>query len=209
MKTAALFDLDGVIVDTEPRYTEFWEVIGRDYFPGDSLFAQKIKGHTLTYILEKYFPQDVQTQQKVMDLLKAHQRQMAYPYIPGVMAFVARLREQGVGVAVVTSSDLEKMACLYKEHPEFPTSFDRIFTAEDALRSKPAPDCYCAAAHYFGLEASQCVVFEDSFNGLEAGRASGARVVGLSTSNRAECIASYCDSVIPDFQNVEQLLRLF
>ena len=209
MKTAALFDLDGVIVDTEPRYTEFWEVIGRDYFPGDPLFAQNIKGHTLTYILEKYFPQDVQTQQKVMDLLKAHQRQMAYPYIPGVMAFVARLREQGVGVAVVTSSDLEKMACLYQEHPEFPACFDRIFTAEDALRSKPAPDCYCAAARYFGLEASRCVVFEDSFNGLEAGRASGARVVGLSTSNSAECIAAYCDLVISDFQNVEQLLRLF
>ena len=209
MKTAALFDLDGVIVDTEPRYTEFWEFIGQKYLPEDSLFAQRIKGHTLTYILDRYFPKDEKVQALVMEELKVHQQQMSYPLIPGVMDFVSMLRERGVGVAVVTSSDVGKMECLYRQHLDFPLCFDRIFTAEDALRSKPSPDCYLAAAHYFGLEASRCVVFEDSFNGLQAGRASGARVVGLSTSNSPEAIAPYSDLVVPNFLDQEEILKLF
>ena len=209
MKTAALFDLDGVIVDTEPRYTEFWERIGQDYFPENKDFALKIKGHTLTFILDEYFGQDEKVRAEVIRLLEEHQRQMDYPYINGVMEFVRQLRAQGIGVAVVTSSDMAKMQCLYREHPEFVGTFDRIFTSEDALRSKPAPDCYLAAAHHFGLEARQCVVFEDSFNGLKAGRASGAKVVGLSTSNSKEAIAEYCDLVVSDFSESQPLMEMF
>ena len=209
METAALFDLDGVIVDTEPRYTEFWERIGQDYFPENKDFALKIKGHTLTFILDEYFGQDEKVRAEVVRLLEEHQRQMDYPYIPGVMDFVRQLRAQGIGVAVVTSSDLAKMQCLYREHPEFVGTFERIFTSEDALRSKPSPDCYLAAAHYFGLDAQQCVVFEDSFNGLKAGRASGAKVVGLSTSNSKEAIAEYCDLVVPDFLESQPLMEMF
>ena len=52
----------------------------------------------------------------------------------------------------------------------------------------------------FGLPVSRCVVFEDSFNGLKAGRAAGMKVVGLSTTNAPERIQDLCDVVIPDFR---------
>ena len=52
---AALFDLDGVIIDTEPQYTEYWRSVGRKYFPDDKDFALKLKGQTLTCIFDKYF----------------------------------------------------------------------------------------------------------------------------------------------------------
>lgn len=209
MKTAALFDLDGVIIDTEPSYTDFWTGIGHDYFPEDADFASKLKGNTLTHIFEKFFPDDAERQAAVQQRLADHQRTMTYPLIAGVMEFIRLLRAKGVGVAVVTSSDQEKMAGVYRQHPDFAAAFDRIFTAEDALRSKPAPDCYVAAAAHFGLSAADCVVFEDSFNGLKSGRDSGAYVVGLSTSNTAAEIARMCDEVIPDFREVDVLKHLF
>lgn len=209
MKTAALFDLDGVIVDTEPSYTEFWEVIGKDYFPDNPRFAASIKGQTLTHILNDCFPGDLNRQAEVKKRLDEHQRTMKYPLIAGAMDFIDCLRNKGIGVAVVTSSDCAKMNNLYLAHPGFKEKFDRIFTAEDALRSKPSPDCYISAAHSFGLNAEACVVFEDSFNGLKAGRASGAKVVGLTTSNPASEIAEYCDVVVADFSQSDNLLDLF
>ena len=209
MKTAALFDLDGVIVDTEPSYTEFWEMIGRDYFPDNENFAASIKGQTLTYIFERFFSTDRAQQRLVKQRLDEHQMTMTYPYVPGIVDFISKLREMGVGIAVVTSSDCAKMANLYEAHPGFKDMFDRIFTAEDALRSKPAPDCYLMAAQYFGLAAENCVVFEDSFNGLAAGRASGARVVGLTTSNAEADIEDLCDVVVSDFTSPASLFNLF
>ena len=67
------------------------------------------------------------------------------------------------------------------------------------VAQNPRPDCYIAAADYFGLAPQACVVFEDSLSGLQAGRDSGAKVVGLSTENAPERIAPLCDVVIPDF----------
>lgn len=197
--TAALFDLDGVIVDTERQYTTFWQEIGEKYFPEDATFSMKIKGQTLVDIYARYFPDDSSRQEEVTQALNDFEARMKYPYVPGIMEFLARLRAAGYKTAIVTSSNKAKMANIYQAHPELLHAVDRIFTAEDATRSKPAPDCYINAARSFGFTPEECFVFEDSFNGLRAGRASGARVIGLSTSNSAESIAPMCDLVWPDF----------
>ena len=186
LKTAALFDCDGVIVNTEPQYTAFWTTIGHEFLPSRANFAKEIKGNTLINIFNCYFPGD-------------EALHMQFPYVEGVVAFIRALQQQGIPTACVTSSNEEKMASLYAALPDFQSLFTHIFTAEDTRRSKPAPDCYIAAADYFGLAPQACVVFEDSLSGLQAGRDSGAKVVGLSTENAPERIAPLCDVVIPDF----------
>ena len=196
---AALFDLDGVIIDTEPQYTEYWRSVGQKYFPDDKDFALKLKGQTLTCIFDKYFSVSPEIRQEVCRSLENFERTMDYPYVAGVMDYVSALRNAGVQTAIVTSSNQEKMACLWHVHPELRGLFNRIFTAEDTTKSKPAPDCYILAAERLGFETKDCYVFEDSFNGLQAARASGAYVVGLSTSNPREKIRTLCDEVIPDF----------
>lgn len=210
MQTAALFDLDGVLVDTETQYTAFWTRVGRRDVPAIPDFATRIKGHTLCEIFSAYYDgRDELRRQVEMELLR-FERQMQFPFIPGAWEFVQSLRHEGIPVAVVTSSNRDKMECLYAGHPNFTAGFDRIFTAEDALRSKPAPDCYIAAARSFGLEPRQCVVFEDSLNGLLAAKASGAYVVGLTTGLPEETVRPYCQHVMPDFQNftVAQMLAI-
>ena len=68
-------------------------------------------------------------------------------------------------------------------------------------RSKPAPDCFLLGAEVFDTVKENCVVFEDSFHGLEAGNAAGMTVVGLCTTNPEEAIRDKCRLVIPDFTN--------
>ena len=200
-KTAVLFDLDGVIINTEGQYTEFWTEIGNTYLPDNPDFPSQIKGHTLTQIISAYF-NDEDTVQQVVEKLNAFELHMSYPYIKGATHFVSELRKAGFPTAIVTSSNQAKMECLYKLHPELPQLFDRIFTAENARRSKPAPDCYIEAAKALGLEAHDCYVFEDSISGLTAGRDSGATVIGLTTTNTAERIAPFCQYVINDLSEI-------
>lgn len=197
--SAVLFDLDGVIVDTEGQYSLFWKQIGEEYMPGIPDFALAIKGRTLTQIYDTYFP-DAADRAAITERLNAFERQMDFPYIAGAREFLEALQAQGVPTAIVTSSNCDKMACLYARHPEIKNLVTAVLTAEDARRSKPAPDCYLAAAERLGADISKCIVFEDSPSGLAAGRASGAFVIGVCTSLAATEIEPLCDAYIEDFK---------
>lgn len=196
---AALFDFDGVVMDTETQYSLFWNQIGKEYFPEMNEFGRIIKGQTLVNIYAKYFAGMEKEQQDITARLNQFEKDMAYEYIPGVVDFMKDLRTHGVKMAIVTSSNDLKMANVYKAHPELKQLVDRILTAEMFTRSKPAPDCFLLGAEVFGTVPQNCVVFEDSFHGLEAGNAAGMAVVGLCTTNPKEAIADKCKLVMPDF----------
>ena len=196
---AALFDLDGVVFDTEPQYTQFWGAECRRYHPEQPGLEQTIKGQTLTQIFERYFSDVAEEQAAIVQRLNDYEAQMRYDYVAGFEDFVKTLRTHGIKTAVVTSSNQAKMHSVYRQRPEFQHYFDAILTSEDFSESKPSPDCYLKGAARFGGTPAECVVFEDSYNGLRAGRAAGMFVVGLSTTNPAEAIAPLSDLVISDY----------
>ena len=197
---AALFDLDGVVFDTEPQYTVFWGQQCREFHPEHPGLEHEIKGQTLVQIYDAWFSGPLASRQaEITERLNRFEQQMTYDYIAGFVAYITALREQGVKTAVVTSSNQPKMEAVYQSRPEFKGMFDAILTSEDFERSKPDPDCYLKAAERLGVDKDDCVVFEDSFNGLKSGRAAGMYVVGLATTNRAEAITPLCDKVIKDY----------
>lgn len=196
---AALFDFDGVVMDTESQYSIFWNEVGKKYHPEYEEFGRIIKGQTLQQIYARYFAGMEKEQAEITEGLDRFEAEMKYEYVPGVVGFMRELHAHGVKIAIVTSSNERKMASVYAVHPELKELVDRILTAEMFARSKPAPDCFLLGAEVFGTTAENCVVFEDSFHGLEAGNAAGMAVVGLSTTNPAEAIAGKCARVIPDF----------
>ena len=198
-QTAVLFDLDGVLIDTETQYSIFWKRMGEEFCPEIKDFNILIKGKTLVQIYDQYFTNQLDVQALITEKLNDFENHMDFPLIAGGLDFVDALRNAGYKVGVVTSSNQAKMKCLFEHHSDFTTHFDRIFTAEDALRSKPAPDCYLSAARFFGFDASQCYVFEDSLSGLQAGHDSGATVIGLTTTYPADRIAPLCHHIINDF----------
>ena len=208
---AALFDFDGVVMDTESQYSIFWNGVGKKYHPEYEEFGKMIKGQTLRQIYDRYFGQTLRQiydryfagmekeQEEITEALNRFEAQMKYEYVPGVVGFMRELHTQGVKIAIVTSSNELKMANVYAVHPELKELVDCILTAEMFTRSKPAPDCFLLGAEVFDTVPENCVVFEDSFHGLEAGNAAGMTVVGLSTTNPAEAIRDKCKLVIPDF----------
>lgn len=199
---AVLFDLDGVVFDTEPQYSVFWGAVCREFRPDYPGLENVMKGQTLVQIFDGYFHGMAAEQREIVRRLDAYEGQMSYDYVPGFLTFIRALREQGVMTAVVTSSNQAKMAAVYQAHPDFPKMFDAVLTSEDFEESKPSPDCFLKAAARLGATSEECMVCEDSFNGLKAGRAARMAVLGLSTTNSADSISPLCDRVVPDFTNV-------
>ena len=206
----ALFDFDGVVMDTETQYTVFWDAVGKEYFPEIPSYGRHIKGMTLTQIYDKYFPGQEEIQVALTAKLNSFEERMQFDLIPGVADFMKELRAQGVKMAIVTSSNNLKMEKALRAHPELPLMVDEILTAERFTHSKPHPECFLLGAEVLGAEIGNCVVFEDSFHGLEAGNRAGMKVVGLSTTNTAEAIADRCLLVIPDFVgfSVEKMMAV-
>lgn len=196
---AVLFDFDGVIMDTETQYSIFWHKVGVDYLGMEDL-ESRVKGQTLVYIYDNFFAGKTAEQDEITAALNRFEQEMSYDYIPGVLDFIADLRSHDVKMAVVTSSNDQKMSAVYRAHPEVKTMFDRILTAEMFAHSKPAPDCFLLGMEIFGTTPETTYVFEDSFNGLKAGMASEATVVGLATTNSREDIAPLCHYVLDDFE---------
>ena len=196
---AALFDFDGVVVDTEPQYTLFWDVLGKKYHPEIPEFGHHIKGQTLTQIYSQYFLQPEGLQDEITRQLLDYELTMHFEYIDGVVAFMKELREKGVRLAIVTSSNDAKMANAYREHPELKSMVDAIITADRVTHSKPHPECFLLGAETLDVPVENCIVFEDSFHGIEAGNRAGMKVIGLATTNPAEAIADKVSLTISDF----------
>lgn len=197
-----LFDLDGVLIDSEREYTRIWEEIERTFPTGIPNFARAIKGQTLTKILTDNYP-DEGIRNDVSVMLHKLEGEMHYAYCPGAEEFLHSLNRQGARIAVVTSSDEVKMSHLYADLPDFKSKVRLIVDASKVTRSKPDPQGYLLAAELLGTEITNCAVFEDSIQGVKAGRASGAYVVGITGTKSREELLPYSDIVIDNLAEID------
>lgn len=206
-KIGVLFDLDGVILDTEGIYSEFWKEIDRRFPTGVVGFSDVIKGTCLEDILNNNFPKE--NHEEIINILQNFQKDMEYRYFPYAIEWVKSLHEAGIPMCIVTSSDQEKMNAVYKQHPEFRGFFDAVIVGEMVENAKPAPDCFLLGAKLLGKDIKDCYIFEDSLNGLKAALASGGKVIALSTTNAPELLTD-AKMVIPDFKDftIEKMLSI-
>ncbi|MGN0223547.1 MAG: HAD family hydrolase [Muribaculaceae bacterium] len=187
---AVLFDLDGVILDTEGIYTDFWAEIGRRYSVPVDDFAHVIKGNTLARIFDTYFPNE-SDREEIRHLLKEQELTMEYRPFPGALELMEGLHKAGIATAIVTSSNAVKMQHIFERLPQLAALTDVLITDEDVTHSKPHPQGYLSAAE--GLDAEQFMVVEDSLAGIEAGHRAGAKVVGLATTCPREKVEAAAD----------------
>ncbi|MDR1919099.1 MAG: HAD family phosphatase [Tannerellaceae bacterium] len=198
----ALFDFDGVIVDTEPIYDIFWNDAGLRYHIGIDNFAHVIKGTTLPDIIEKHFAGRPEEEvRKLIGECAEYEANMLLPTVPGSLEFLRLLKAKGVRMGLVTSSDQAKMERAITVLHLWGI-FESIVTADRITKGKPDPMCYLLAASDLKVSPSDCLVFEDSFNGIRAASSAGMRVIGLSTTNPANTLEDKVYQVIPDFQEI-------
>lgn len=197
----ALFDLDGVLVDSEGEYTRFWHLIDEKYPTGIEDFEYVIKGNTLGNILSTYFPDPV-VQSSIVDMLKEQEQGMRYILFDGVLELLEDLVNHNCRTAIVTSSNSLKMSHLFEQHPRLLELVEVVITEENVKFSKPHPQGYNLAATSLGLKPHRCIVFEDSVAGVQAGRRAGGAVVGITTTNPAEMLANFADILIDSIDSV-------
>lgn len=204
----ALFDLDGVLIDSESTYTRFWQEIDRMYPTGIENYAIAIKGTTLPEIMKHYDDESVKSD--ILRRIHDFQESMTYELYPGVVGFLTELRDRGIRSAIVTSSDNRKMQLLFEQLPQLKELVDVVVDASMVTRSKPDPEGYLKAAEAIGCNPDDCFVFEDSIQGLKAGNASGATVIALATTYPQEQLKGKAARIIGGFEdfNVDDMLAL-
>lgn len=203
-----LFDLDGVIIDSEREYTKIWKAINLEFPTGHPNLETEIKGCTLDKILTDHYP-DLEIRKGVVSRLYELESRMSYDYLPGADIFLEELKRRSLPMALVTSSNNDKMAHLKEELPELMGKFDFVVTANLISRSKPDPEGYLLGAEKIKRKIENCVVFEDSLQGVMAGRNAGAYVVGIAGTLPAEVLAPYSDEVVDSLSeiNLDRLLQ--
>lgn len=197
-KIGVLFDLDGVLIDSEGEYSKFWGGMG-DRYGLVATFASDIKGTTVGEILSNFPETD---RESILQALHDFEGNMEYPVYPGVMEFLSELKDNGIRSAIVTSSDDVKMSLLFARRPELRTMVDVVITGSMVTHSKPNPEGYLKGAEKIGLPATRCYVFEDSMQGLQAGRASGAKVIGIATTNPRSRVEPLADLTVDSMASV-------
>ena len=134
----ALFDFDGVLMDTETQYSRFWDETGRKYLNIEG-FGSVIKGQTLKQIFGKHFAAFSERELRTIeDSLNEYESQMSYEFIPGAREFLLELKKAGVPTAIVTSSGLSSSSSATyngRRHP-YKRTFLKVKTRSGVLRER-------------------------------------------------------------------------
>jgi HAD superfamily hydrolase (TIGR01509 family) len=215
---AALFDLNGTVVDDMRVHGEVWSAeirrqLGHEVPPEP--FYREWAGWKSEEILARIVGHAVPAEQvrAITDAKEARYREVYRPRVaevPGAIAFVRRLKAAGVRRALATAApalNREMVLDVLELHGDF----DRVIGPEGGIRGKPAPDIFLAAARALDVAPEACVVFEDALNGIVAARAAGMLAVGVATAfTRAELREAGAEHTLDDFRAVPpEVLGLF
>lgn len=201
-KFGVLFDSDGVILNTEPQYDLFWNEQGKLFHPELPNFASYLKGFSLTKTLDTYFNDNNENREIVIKRLYDFEDKMKYEYLPGSHELLQSLKSKNIPIALVTSSNDDKMKKIIRGHPEFNDFFTSIITEDKVSKTKPDPECYINGAKAINVDPTKCVVFEDSVAGIRAGKEAGCFVIGLTTTQPKEAVEKLADIVVENLSKI-------
>jgi beta-phosphoglucomutase family hydrolase len=198
---AFVFDMDGTIVDNMDFHTQSWvEFLRRHDIELDpEEFFRETAGRQGKEIIRKYLGGHFSDEQvAAMNREKEEiYRQLYEPHrkeVEGFSRFIEQAKARGVKLAVATAGPPGNIAFVL-DGLDLRQHFLAVVGAADVQRGKPHPDVFLAAADKLGVQAADCIVFEDAPLGVEAARNAGMPAVVLSTTLEASAFARY-DNVI-------------
>lgn len=184
---AILFDMDGVLINTEPLHYRMWKKVfhGRGLeidYEGYKDCIGATQDFLIDLILRNYGVDFHGDEKRLKSEAMAAKKQMieeeGFPEMPGVEKMLQRLYEQGYLLAIASSSPVSFIA-LAMDYLGVKQYFHLINSGDNVARSKPAPDIYLDTAKRLGVKPEECVVLEDSTNGVTSAVAAGMLCVGL------------------------------
>jgi len=207
---ALIFDMDGVILDSNPVHREAWKLYSRRFgIELDESMSDRMYGKRNDEIVRDFFgagldPEAIAAHGASKETLyrEMMSAKLAASLVPGVTRFLQDCAGTATGLA--TNADPANVDFVLDQVRvgDIPlrNCFRVVVDGHQVSRPKPAPEVYLRAAELLGVNPRNCVVFEDSYAGVEAARASGARVVALRTTHRE---FKNIDLAVDDFCNPE------
>jgi HAD superfamily hydrolase (TIGR01509 family) len=211
---AVIFDMDGVIFDSERLVIECWQVIaGKHNIPDIVEICMRVQGNnreeTGKRFREKYgndFPYEAY-KKEVSELFRHLYGEGRLPLKPGVVEILEELKRKRVPLALASSTRTD-IVKLELEEADLLHYFDAVLGGDMAVRSKPEPDIFFAAAKALGAAPANCYVLEDSFNGIRAAHRAGMHPVMIPDMQQpTEEIRGLAEVIVNDLTIALEYLR--
>jgi beta-phosphoglucomutase len=211
---ALIFDLDGVIIDTEPKHKEAKRIAFGKYGldvpePLYDHFRGRSDEDMAQHVVKEFGPKDL-AWAEVVDL--KHQVFSTLEHqiepVPGALEFIRQARAKFEKLALATSATEKNQLYAFERFALAPY-FDVVVTAKDLSHTKPNPEAYAATVAKLELPAEACLVIEDSKNGIVAAKGAGCMVAAITTSfTKLELLDAEADYLVDSFAELAELLGL-
>lgn len=213
MIKAIIFDMDGVLVDSEPFHIEIEKrqfrqneifVSGEEHqrylgVASDVMWKEIAQNHNLNLPVEKLI------EQNKLESIRFFSELDGIPVMPGLIELLEKLQQKNYPKAVASSS-FPEIIDLILDKTGLNKYFDVVVSSREAGKSKPEPDVFLLAARKLGVPPENCLVVEDSFNGIQAAHAAGMPCVAFQGPGANSDSQKQADALISDFG---ELLMMF
>ncbi|MBW4483926.1 MAG: HAD family hydrolase [Tildeniella torsiva UHER 1998/13D] len=195
---AIIFDVDGVLIDSDLVSERHWRAWAERHGVDYDAIARIHHGRPTVETIRQVAPHvDAAQEAHIKETAEADDTDGLILYA-GVKELLAQLPRDRWGVA---TSGTRRTVSLRFPHLELPEPSVMV-TADDVRRGKPAPDPYLLVAERLGIPPADCLVIEDAPAGVEAAKAAGAKVIAVTTTNRAEALR-LADAIAPALASIQ------
>lgn len=217
MLEAVIFDMDGVIVDSEPGYYKALLGLLNEF---DAYVDEEYNARYCGTTMEKLFTDTIEylnldttveyCNRRFFEIYEEIIEKEGFTPVKGTLELIRELRQEGIPMAVASSSPMDHIIRITKDlgvHECFHT----LVTGEDCTDSKPDPEIFLKAAKQLGVEPAHCAVVEDSHNGVLAGTSAGMKVLAYSNPDFGSPAHEKAHKVVQSLEeaNVDTLKSLF
>ena len=211
---AVIFDLDGVIINSEPLHERAQRIVFEEYtLDVPDLFYEEVKGKTeeqvFEYAIRTYARQALDPAELVARKHQVYDEVMAdLQPVDGALAFIQQLHRTGMPLGLTTSATQANQQRAF-EMFELAPYFQTVVTVADISRPKPDPDPYLTTAAQLGIPPEECLVVEDSQPGVLSARRAGCTVAGITTTLDADVLREAgAHTTVDQFHELAHLLGL-
>ena len=202
-----LFDMDGVIIDNHQYHFLSWQKLAEKHHIEitEEFYRTQMNGRTFKGIVEVVFKDEIPLEDARAIAYEKERiyRELYQPHLKpteGLMDFLEAAREAGIPLVVGTSAPVENVDFTL-DGLNIRDYFKGVVDDRAVSKGKPDPEVYLKCAKLAGMSPENCVVFEDAVSGIKAGKAAGAKVIGLATSHKRHELEA--DLIVDNFTQID------